>query len=50
MRGATSVAIDPPTRLSIVRRFTGTGDGIAFLHCSMTGLFILFVGWPTART
>jgi hypothetical protein len=33
MRGASNgVAIDPPRRVSKVRRFTGVGDDITFLH------------------
>jgi hypothetical protein len=33
MRGASSgAAIEPPSRVSNLRRFTGVGDGIAFLH------------------
>jgi hypothetical protein len=29
---ASGVAIEPPNRVSKTRRFTGAGDGIAFLH------------------
>ena len=32
MSGKSGVAIDPPRMVSNVRRFTGVGDDITFLH------------------